>query len=75
MIPTVMLVGAAVRHWWIIVVAGLLWPLAVVVWGDIDSVAGFLGTGLLGAVNAAIGAVICTAIWALTKSTARSLNR
>ena len=62
MIPTVIFVGAIFRRWWIALVAAILWPVVVVVWGDIDTVGGFLGAGLLGAINAAFGAIIGTAI-------------
>ena len=62
MIPTVILIGALARRWWIVAVAAVLWPIAVVVWGDVDSVGGFLVAGILGAVNAAFGAIVGTAI-------------
>lgn len=67
MIPTVIVIAAVVRHWWIVVVAALLWPIAVVVWGDVDSLGVFVGAGLLGAANAAVGAVMGTAIWEVAK--------
>ena len=72
MIPTVILVGAVVRHWWIVVVAAVLWPIVVVVWGDVDGVPGFAVAGLRGAATAAIGAVIGTAIWELIKGVTRT---
>ncbi len=62
MIPTVILVAALVRRWWIVVVAAVLWPIVVAVWGDVDSVGGFLGAGVLGAANAGFGAIVGTAI-------------
>jgi len=62
MIPTVIFVAAVVRRRWIVPAAAVLWPFAVVVWGDVDSFGGFLGAGLLGAINAGFGATIGTAI-------------
>ena len=62
MIPTVIVIAAVVRQWWIVAVAAVLWPIAVVVWGDIDSIGGFFGAGILGAVNAAFGVIVGRAI-------------
>jgi hypothetical protein len=62
MIPTVILVAAIVRRWWIVAVAVVLWPIAVVVGGDVDSIGGFLGAGILGAANAAFGIIVGTAV-------------
>jgi hypothetical protein len=61
-IPTVILIGALVRRWWIVVVAAVLWPIAVVVWGDVGSFGGVLGAGVTGAANAGFGALVGTAI-------------
>lgn len=67
MIPTVILIGALVRRWWVVLAVAALWPLGLVIWGDVDGGGDFVGAGLLGAINAAIGAVIGTAIWELLK--------
>jgi hypothetical protein len=61
-IPTVILVAAIVRRWWIVAVAAVLWPIAVVVWGDVDRIGGFLGAGVLGAAHAGFGVVVGTAV-------------
>lgn len=62
MIPTVILIGALARRWWIVAVAAILWPIAGLVWGDVDSFGGFLGAGILGAANAVFGVIVGTAI-------------
>jgi hypothetical protein len=67
MIPSVILVGALVRQWWIVVAAAVVWPIVVMVWGDVDSVAGAVGAAILGGANAAIGAAIGTAVWRITR--------
>ncbi len=51
--------------------AAVLWPIALAIWGDVDGLGGFVGAGLFGAISAAIGAVIGTAIWKLIKGAAR----
>ncbi|NNC91544.1 MAG: hypothetical protein HKN80_03525 [Acidimicrobiia bacterium] len=74
MIPTVFVIGALFRRWWAIVAAAVLWPVAVVVWGDVDNLGDFLAAGLLGAVNAAIGALIGSAIWNVVRGLTKSLH-
>jgi uncharacterized membrane protein AbrB (regulator of aidB expression) len=61
MIPTVILIGALVRRWWIVPAAALLWPLALVFWEEIDGIGGLVGPGLLAALNVAFGAIVGTA--------------
>jgi hypothetical protein len=55
--------------------AALLWPLALAVWGDVDRVGGFIGAGLLGAANAAVGAVIGSVVWNLVRGGAGRQRR
>lgn len=62
MIPLVILVGTAIGRWWIVPGAALLWPIAAVGWGDIDTVGGAIAAAILGGSNAALGAIAGTAI-------------
>ena len=74
MIPTVILIGAAFRRWWIVPAAAALWPVVIAVWGDVDTAGGFLGAGLLGAINAGFGAIVGTAIQKLTGGSWTAVN-
>ena len=67
MIPSVIIIAAIFRNWRIVAVAAVLWPIVVVMWGDVDSVSGFFGAGMLGAINAAIGVAIGTAVETVTR--------
>jgi hypothetical protein len=58
----VIFVAAILRRWWAVVAASFVWPLVLVVWGDVDEISEFLGAGLLGAANAAVGAMVGTAV-------------
>ncbi len=77
MIPTMILFGLLLGRWWKVTVplAGVVWVLLLVS-GDMDlSPSEMAGAGVLGAINAAVGAVVYLAAARGVGALARTISR
>ena len=77
MIPTVILLGLVLGHWWktTLVVAAVGWPLLLVATGiDIDPQA-FPAAAALAVANATIGILVHQALWMLVRGPTSGVRR